>query len=657
VKRSIAEVCLLLAALAPLATYLVSPVCSAALDGADALGAREQIVSFDSDITVRKNATLLVRETIRVRSLGEAIRHGIYREFVAQNGEPAMRFRVSEAQLDGKPVPFREEENNGNRRIYLGAAESALSPGEHEFSLLYETEPVISERDGRDRLYWNVTGNHWEFPIRWAKATVHLPEGIPQDALNPEGFTGPHGAAGKNYLFDLDTPGAVTFTAGMLARHEGLTISVDWPRGFIHRGWGIPLFFLNDAGLSVALAFLVLLLVYWSISWSWFGKDPAGGTIAARNNPPQALSPAGARYLRQMWLDNKTFTTAIVSMASAGVLQVEDNGEDFVLRRTRSDFHSLAPEERALARALFGASETVSLRMEARRVRKALAAFSKALKDRYGKYFSGNSQFAAPAWVITALAVAWSWYLVVRWKREDVLPSLILLICIAGCIILLRHFWPTSLKEWKNPAVSAKSSAPIEVERRNFWLVLGLVVVLGVLAFALAQSTSIVWTSILAAFVTMNFVFTRLMKSPTPEGQRLLDELEGFRRHLIQLRFENEEPVGAHRAAFERCMGYAMALDIEVQWARRFYKALEQAAEQGGSYAPDWYVGLSFHRFFLRPSLGNAAAAASLAAYTNSHSGGGSSVLSGGGGSGSGGSGGGGGFSGGGAGAGGGGGW
>jgi hypothetical protein len=41
----------------------------------------EQILDYHSDIRVRQDAFLLVRETIRVRSAGIKIHHGIYRDF------------------------------------------------------------------------------------------------------------------------------------------------------------------------------------------------------------------------------------------------------------------------------------------------------------------------------------------------------------------------------------------------------------------------------------------------------------------------------------------------------------------------------------------------------------------------------------------------
>ena len=41
----------------------------------------ERILSYDSDIAVRPDASMRVTETIAVHSAGKEIRHGIYRDF------------------------------------------------------------------------------------------------------------------------------------------------------------------------------------------------------------------------------------------------------------------------------------------------------------------------------------------------------------------------------------------------------------------------------------------------------------------------------------------------------------------------------------------------------------------------------------------------
>ena len=43
--------------------------------------AEEKILNFHSDVTVNEDASLLVKETIRVISEGQKIKHGIFRDF------------------------------------------------------------------------------------------------------------------------------------------------------------------------------------------------------------------------------------------------------------------------------------------------------------------------------------------------------------------------------------------------------------------------------------------------------------------------------------------------------------------------------------------------------------------------------------------------
>lgn len=620
---------------------------------------REEVRSFDSAITIRKNATLLVQEKITVRALGVQIQHGIYREFVPQDGHPAPAVEMVNAQLDGQPVPYEVKEENGARRIYLGDPDTPLVTGDHEFLITYETPAVVADENGRDRLYWNVTGNSWDFPITDVTAHVALPGGVPQDTVTVAGYTGAYGATGKDYMFDLDTPGTVTFTAGPLPHHQGLTISVEFPRGHIRHGWNIPLLLLDHAGLAAALVGMFVLLLYWAVSWFYFGKDPAPGPIMARTTPPQEVSPAGMRYLTQMALDNKAFTTAVVSLARSGVLSIEEGPDDYILTRTHADYHELPMEERVLAKALFGGGHTVSLKMNARRVRKALDAFRKALQERYSNHFATHARFTPPALAITAVAVFASLYLELGPRLKDDGPTaLTVLLCGVACGLLLHRIWPHSLREWRRPARTQHAAGGVSPERRNFFVALALGVVLVVLWAALGESVSWVWATMLLLYAGLNIGFAFVMKAPTPQGRRVLDDIAGFRIHLRRLSAamaaateDDEQAI----ATFESYLAYAMALDMENEWGRRFQAALQQDVESAARYIPHWYRGENFDRFILRPAFfGVTAATAATAAYSHASAGGGI----GGGTSGpGGGTAGGGGFSGGGAGAGGGGGW
>ena len=60
-------------------------------------------------------------------------------------------------------------------------------------------------------MYWNVTGNGWEFHIEQATAHVELPAGVPAAAVKLDAYTGPQGDKGKAFQGDMDSDGAAVF--------------------------------------------------------------------------------------------------------------------------------------------------------------------------------------------------------------------------------------------------------------------------------------------------------------------------------------------------------------------------------------------------------------------------------------------------------------
>ncbi|MDP2157662.1 MAG: DUF2207 domain-containing protein, partial [Nitrospirota bacterium] len=101
-------------------------------------------------------------------------------------------------------------------------------------------------------------------------------------------------------------------------------------------------------------------------------------------------------------------------------------------------------------------------------------------------------------------------------------------------------------------------------------------------------------------------------------------------------------PLDRTPEVFEKFLPYALALDVEQQWAEQFSEVLSRAAEKG--YQPSWYYGTSVGAFSVigfADSLGgafaNAVSSASTAPGSSSGSGGGGSSGGGGGGGGGGG--------------------
>jgi len=163
--------------------------------------AMEVIESFHADIDVSKSGRMTVTETIGVMSEGNRIRRGIYRDFpltfVGDDGAMhRVDFDIVRIERDGNIEDYKTEAIDNGIRIYIGKEDVILPSGRHTFRIVYETGRQIRYFAKHDELFWNVTGNGWEFPIYIASATVKLPEGVKPEAT--VFYTGPFGATEKN---------------------------------------------------------------------------------------------------------------------------------------------------------------------------------------------------------------------------------------------------------------------------------------------------------------------------------------------------------------------------------------------------------------------------------------------------------------------------
>ncbi|MDH5786006.1 MAG: DUF2207 domain-containing protein, partial [Chromatiales bacterium] len=234
--------------------------------------AEERILEFSSDVTVHPSGVLTVTENITVRAEGNQIRRGIYRDFpTIYSGRNGLSSRVTfvpvSAQLDDEPVNYFTEDISNGVRLYMGDKNRQLKRGIYRFTLTYRTDRQLGYFESHDELYWNVNGNGWNFPIDMVEATVHLPPGVESHTITHEAYTGAFGYKGQAYQSQIDDEGNAYFqTTQSLAREEGLTVVVGWPKGFVVEPSGKDRmeWFLDDNGNVIAgLIGLGLLLLYY----------------------------------------------------------------------------------------------------------------------------------------------------------------------------------------------------------------------------------------------------------------------------------------------------------------------------------------------------------------------------------------------------------
>ncbi len=613
--------------------------------------ADERILTYDSDIKVHPDASMTVIETIRVRAEGKQIKRGIYRDFPTDykdrlGNSYRVDLEILSVRKDGQPEPFHTKRLKNGVRTYIGANNVFLRPGVYIYTLAYRTTRQLGFFNDHDELYWNVTGNGWAFPIDYASAGVTLPAPIPGSEMAVEGYTGRYGAKGRDYEAWVNDEGVAEFeTTRTLARNEGLTIVVTWPKGYVTAPTledRIGYLLSDNSHIVALLAGLALLSLYYLMVWIKVGKDPQAGVIVPHYVPPKGYSPASMRFIRRMGYDHKAFATAIVNLAIKGYLTIDEDDGAFTLTKTGKEDVKMAPGEQALVRALLRYQDTIELtQANNETIRSAISKHKRSLARNYEKiYFLTNSAYLVPG-VLLSMGTLAAMILILP-KSVEMMAAVFMTVWLTGWTIGVVVLVKAAITAWRAVGTSG-ISAPIvttvfalpfvAAEVFGFW--------------TLSNTASYAMPVALIVLVVINVFFYYALKAPTRAGRRLLDKVEGFRNYLQVA--EGQELKGKRLPRqtidqFEIYLPYALALDVEQQWSEQFADVFAEIRNRGGSsYRPSWYhhghgrLDVSRMTSSLGSSLGNAISSSSHAPGSSSGSGGGGSSGGGGGGGGGGG--------------------
>lgn len=229
---------------------------------------RIAIEHFDARIEVYSTAWIGVTETINFRFTGawNGVVRDIPVDYHTPLGEPVhLRLRL-EAITDGSGSPLRHESSRQQHcrsfKIWVPDAQDT----DRTVVLRYQVKNALRFFERQDELWWNVTGDEWEMPIRGASAVVVLPSsttGIRALAVARKGSS--------THEFTVNVDGkAVYFSPLQPLGSGGLSVLVRWDKGAVHEPGVIEksLGFLNANWKPVLVLVLVLVLV-WALAIFW----------------------------------------------------------------------------------------------------------------------------------------------------------------------------------------------------------------------------------------------------------------------------------------------------------------------------------------------------------------------------------------------------
>jgi uncharacterized membrane protein YgcG len=613
--------------------------------------ADERILSFASDVTINEDASILVIETIKVRAEGNQIRRGIFRTFPTNyKDKKGIKYRVGfevlDVERDGRSEPYKVNNISGGKAIRIGDADIFLESGVHTYKIRYRATRLLGFFEGFDELYWNVTGNEWDFPIDEARVTINLPRNA--SPLEMSGYTGRYGEAEASYEVTQSVEGLVrASTTRILGPREGFSLAVSWPTGSVTRPTKADKaqnFAADNLSLAIALLGFLGVLAFYTTIWNKHGRDPEPGAIIPRFKPPLGFSPAACRFVWKMGYDRKAFSAALINMAVKGFIKIEETGKTFKIIKVGHYAGSLSSGEKRIASRLIGTQSSIELEQSNHaQIGGAVNAFNESLEGEYEvKYFKTNRRYFVFGAILSAICLIATIFTARNASPETLFMGIWISFWTVGAAFLIFRV----LRGWQ--AVNLGLGSHVKNVVRAVALSLLAIPFAGGEIFAISRlsidTTVITAIAIFGLFAT-NVAFYFLLKAPTLLGRKILDEIEGFLMYLStaeQHRLDALHPPEKTPELFEKFLPYALALDVETKWTENFTDVLARAAEAGQEYQPAWYTGRNWHSgnpAAFASSIGNsvASAVATSASPPGSSSGSGGGGFSGGGGGGGGG--------------------
>jgi hypothetical protein len=483
--------------------------------------ARElKIDGFDANIIVTPDGVINVTESIRVNFVGSW--NGLIREipveYVTPQGMNYSLFLKVKRITDesGNPLKYESsrERHYSQLKIYVPNARDIT----RTIIIEYTVANALRFFEDHDELYWNVTGDEWDVPIRSASAIIVLPDGVTNIRTNA--FTGAYGSRAGNVEAKIDGNRIYFRTTRPLGYHEGLTAAVAFDKGVVHEPSSaakVIMFLQSNWPLAVPIAAIAIMFWLW---WSR-GRDPRLRPIAVRYEPPEQLSPGEVGTLMDDSADLRDVTATLIDLAVRGFLVIQehtterllglwqDQDYSFILKKNRSEWGALKAHEQLLLSGIFSAGnagETVLMSSLENRFYKTLAPIKDSLLNSLvqHRYYRRRPDTTRYAYIISGIVLGF----LIGWGGG-----------FFGSILGMQP-----------------------------------------LPFTLAG----------IATGAVICIFGWYMPARTTEGTRALESVLGFEDFLDHVEADRFNRVIKTPEMFEKFLPYAMALNVEKNWSRAF---------------------------------------------------------------------------------------
>ena len=543
---------------------------------------QEKIYLFDVKVAVQENGEIQVTENITINAKHQKIRRGIYRDLPDSLQENAKPISLT---MDGKTHPFFTEKQGRFLRVNFGNNDY-ISQGKHTYSFTYNYTGAINFFKDYDELYWNVTGNDWDFTIDKAQIEITFPENTKVLEEGISLYTGKYGEKGKNvkqisnFIFETTKP---------LSAREGFTVAIPFEKGAVqepvtqttavrnnvnnnasnnvnnniskpvsvatpaHDNIFLKLWFgvggiFSKPPLSFTIL-LIILAVYCFVTWFMVGHDPFYPAVP-QYKPPKDISPAFLCYLKKGSIPD-ILTCIILNLAMRGNIKIEEQEKNFLFLKSKKtvlflknkDMTNLSKDEEILVLNLFPSfardffvlndlnSEDI--------LEKAGKKIEELFDDKKENYIISNWKYSAVAiFLLLALTLTFNYF-----SMEYMFMGL-------AFILLFSIVW--SVIDGK---LLALIFLPFILSLFGGWILVGIIVTV---------------------------IYIKLIPNVTPLGREVFEYVKGFEKYIKTAeahRFELSDPIDPQKV-FCDYLAYAYAIGLHNKWVKKFSNILSQATVQ-----------------------------------------------------------------------------
>lgn len=504
--------------------------------------AEERILGYDVEVQVRRDGSLDVTERVTVHAEGNQIRRGIYRDFPTRYEDRYGNRVVIDLQVLGvlrndEAEPWFTEERDNGIRINTGNDSFLPVPADYTYTLRYRTTRQLGFFADHDELYWNAIGTGWGFPIEQARVDVFLPTPVEVEQMTAEGYTGYQGSKEQAYRAEIVEPGHAHWELTReLQPSQGLTIVLSFPKGLIP----VP-------SLAQRVA--------------WLLKDNRGILIALLGLILLLV------YCVREWSRVGRDPRKGVIIARYEPPEGQTPASLRFLMRMGYDMRCFTSE--VLALAVAGCLRIVRDK-----------GF---LKDEWRLESTGAALPEGSSTGQRALAEG---------LFKDGERTLVLKNTNASTLSAARSAHSKAIDDVLQPQYFKRNNGSIAKA-----ILLAAVAIL--LAFWIAGEAGKAAVVVIGILMVITLIiFGRLVRAPTEEGRKLMDEVEGLKLYLSVAERDElarmSEPgttPALDEKRYEMLLPYAVALEVEDAWTEKFTAVVGAAAAAEATRRIGWYHG------------------------------------------------------------------